>query len=156
MNVGGRMSQTNIQPKVINQNNTKNVNSNLTNNSNINRKIENEKNLDRSINIDNSRDKNNDQNKKKENLDRTFEKIQKKPLIERVKVHTVESGETLWDIAHKHNLNIDSLIGANNISNMNSIKPGQEFKVLPIKGILYRVSPGESLGSIASKFKLKK
>ena len=156
MNVGGRMSQTNIQPKAINQNNTKDINSNLTNNSNINRKIENEKNLDRSINIDNSRDKNNDQNKKKENQERTFEKVQKKPLIERVKVHTVESGETLWDIAHKHNLNIDSLIGANNISNMNSIKPGQEFKVLPIKGILYRVSPGESLGSIASKFELKK
>jgi murein DD-endopeptidase MepM/ murein hydrolase activator NlpD len=156
MNVGGRMSQTNIQPKVIKQNNTKDVNSNLTNNSNTNRRIENDKNLDRNVNLDNSRDNNDDQNKKKENQERTFEKVKKKPLIERVKVHTVESGETLWDIAHKHSLNIDSLIGANNISNMNSIKPGQEFKVLPIKGILYRVSPGESLGSIASKFKIKK
>jgi murein DD-endopeptidase MepM/ murein hydrolase activator NlpD len=76
-------------------------------------------------------------------------------LIDQVKVHKVSSGETLWDIAHKHGLNIDSLIGANNISNMNSIKPGQEFKILPVKGIIYRVSPGESVGSISRKFELK-
>lgn len=80
---------------------------------------------------------------------------QQKPLIEQITVHKVKSGETLWEIAHQHGLNIDSLIGANNISNMNSIKPGQEFKILPIKGILYRVSPGESLASIAAKFNLK-
>ncbi|MGM0500728.1 MAG: peptidoglycan DD-metalloendopeptidase family protein [Bacillota bacterium] len=171
MNVGGRMIQTNIQPKVINQNSsqnnnlerntkdnqikTKNTNNNSDSNLNTNRKVESEKNLDRNINIDNSRDENNDQTEEKENPEKTFEQVQAKPLIKRVRIHTVKSGETLWDIAHKHDLNIDSLIGANNISNMNSIKPGQEFKVLPIKGIIYRVSPGESLGSIASKFKLK-
>jgi murein DD-endopeptidase MepM/ murein hydrolase activator NlpD len=171
MNVGGRMIQTNIQPKVINQNSSQNNNSernknnnqiktqNTNNNSqinlNTNRKIESEKNIDRNVNLDNSRDENNAENDKKENPEKTFEQVPVKPLIKRVRIHTVKSGETLWDIAHKHDLNIDSLIGANNISNMNSIKPGQEFKVLPIKGIIYRVSPGESLGSIASKFKLK-
>lgn len=85
-----------------------------------------------------------------------FEKRHEKELIDQVKVHKVRSGETLWDIAHKHELNIDSLIGANNISNMNSIKPGQEFKILPVKGIIYRVSPGESVDSIARKFEIKK
>lgn len=72
-----------------------------------------------------------------------------------MKVHRVKSGETLWDIAHQHNLNIDSLIGANNISNMNSIKPEQKFNILPIKGIIYRVSPGESVASISQKFNVK-
>src|SRR6056297_2014119 len=75
MNVGGRISQTNIQPKEISQNNTKDVNSNLTNNSNTNRKIENDKNLDRNINLDNSRDKNNDQTKEKKELEKTFEQV---------------------------------------------------------------------------------
>ena len=84
-----------------------------------------------------------------------FEERYEPELIDQVKVHKVRSGETLWDIAHRHGLNIDSLIGANNISNMNSIKPGQEFKILPVKGIIYRVSPGESVGSIARKFNLK-
>lgn len=83
-------------------------------------------------------------------------KPKEKKLAERIKVHKVKSGETLWDIAHQHGLNIDSLIGANNISNMNNIKPGQEFKVLPVKGIIYRVSPGESIASIAEKFEIKK
>ncbi len=100
------------------------------------------------------------ENEEKENNSQTeaktaFAKRHEPELIDQVKVHKVRSGETLWDIAHKHDLNIDSLIGANNISNMNSIKPGQEFKILPVKGIIYRVSPGESLGSIARKFNLK-
>ncbi len=158
MNVGGRMLQNNIQPKDINLNNnqtkTQNSDYNSENNININKSVESGKKLNKDI-IDNSRDEKTDQNNIKEKPEKTFEQVQKKPLIKRVKVHTVKSGETLWDIAHSHGLNIDSLIGANNISNMNSIKPGQKFKVLPIKGILYRVSPGESLGSIASKFNLK-
>jgi len=99
----------------------------------------------------NEEDKDNSQNE----AETAFTKRYEKKLIDQVKVHKVRSGETLWDIAHKHGLNIDSLIGANNISNMNSIKPGQEFKILPVKGIIYRVSPGESVGSIARKFDLK-
>ncbi|MFN2341104.1 MAG: peptidoglycan DD-metalloendopeptidase family protein [Halanaerobium sp.] len=101
--------------------------------------------------INQQRDENNSQT----NQETAFAKREEPQLIEQVKAHKVRSGETLWDIAHKHGLNIDSLIGANNISNMNSIKPGQEFKILPVKGIIYRVSPGESLNSIASKFDLK-
>lgn len=105
----------------------------------------------RNENKDNNEAENEPQNDQKT----AFEKRHEPQLIDRVKVHKVRSGETLWDIAHKHGLNIDSLIGANNISNMNSIKPGQEFKILPVKGIIYRVSPGESLGSIARKFDIK-
>jgi murein DD-endopeptidase MepM/ murein hydrolase activator NlpD len=100
---------------------------------------------------ENEEAKNDSQSKQKS----AFAKRHEPQLIDQVKVHKVSSGETLWDIAHKHDLNIDSLIGANNISNMNSIKPGQEFKILPVQGIIYRVSPGESVGSIARKFDLK-
>lgn len=98
---------------------------------------------------------NEDKNEAQDNQETAFAKRHETHLIDQVKVHKVRSGETLWDIAHKHGLNIDSLIGANNISNMNSIKPEQEFKILPVKGIIYRVSPGESVGSIARKFDLK-
>jgi len=101
------------------------------------------------------REKNTVQNKKQDQQKTAFEKRYEPQLIDQVKVHKVKSGETLWDIAHEHGLNIDSLIGANNISNMNSIKPGQEFKILPVKGIIYRVSPGESVASIAGKFNIK-
>lgn len=124
----------------------------------------NSKNIDTNVNskrendgtFTQNREENNKPQKNEEDDKKTaFEKRNEEQLIDRVRVHKVKSGETLWDIAHKHNLNIDSLIGANNISNMNSIKPGQEFKILPVKGIMYRVSPGESLESIARKFDLK-
>ena len=151
-----------------NKNNTEDNNSQKKNNSQItNNTASGEKNKDdkntevRNQSI-NSKIKNDREEKKvvKENrtVSKKEEKVfkkEEKELIEKVTVHKVESGETLWDIAHKHGLNIDSLIGANNISNMNAIKPGQKFKILPVKGIIYRVSPGESIASIADKFDLK-
>lgn len=122
----------------------------------------NKRNIDNNLNLNRNNDstftvprKDNNKNDAPDNQETAFEKRHEPQLIDQVKVHKVRSGETLWDIAHKHGLNIDSLIGANNISNMNSIKPGQEFKILPVKGIIYRVSPGESIGSIARKFDLK-
>ncbi|RCW80750.1 murein DD-endopeptidase MepM/ murein hydrolase activator NlpD [Halanaerobium sp. DL-01] len=86
--------------------------------------------------------------------EKVFKTSGKPDLIDKMKIHTVKRGETLWDIAHKYNINIDTLIGANDIANMNSIKPGQELKILPVKGILYRVSPGESMSEVASKFNI--
>ncbi|MFW5897409.1 MAG: peptidoglycan DD-metalloendopeptidase family protein [Halanaerobium sp.] len=125
-----------------------------SNSENIDTKVNSKRENDGTF-IQNREENNIPQKNEEDNKKSAFEKRNKKQLIDRVRVHKVKSGETLWDIAHKHNLNIDSLIGANNISNMNSIKPGQEFKILPVKGILYRVSPGESLDSIARKFDLK-
>jgi murein DD-endopeptidase MepM/ murein hydrolase activator NlpD len=76
-------------------------------------------------------------------------------LVDKIKKHTVTKGETLWVIAQKHDINIDTLIGANNISDMNKIKPGEKISILPVKGILYKIGPGESLSSIANKFNIR-
>ncbi|MFW5995648.1 MAG: peptidoglycan DD-metalloendopeptidase family protein [Halanaerobiaceae bacterium] len=73
-------------------------------------------------------------------------------LLDHVLEHKVREGETLWDIAQKYNINIDTIIGANDISNMNQIKPGDILTILPIKGIMYQISPGENLWNIARKF----
>ena len=75
-------------------------------------------------------------------------------LINQINLHTVKKGENLWSIAQKYNINIDTLIGANDISNMNKIKPGEKIKILPVKGILYKLGPGENLGSIANRFNI--
>jgi len=73
-------------------------------------------------------------------------------LLEQIKVHTVQKGESLWTISHKYDINIDTIIGANDITNMNMIKEGDKLKILPVKGILYRVNPGESLWLISINF----
>ncbi|SJZ83657.1 LysM peptidoglycan-binding domain-containing protein [Selenihalanaerobacter shriftii] len=60
-------------------------------------------------------------------------------MIDRIKEHEVKKGETLWDIARKHDIDIDTLIGANDINNMNRIRPGDLLKILPVKGMLYKI-----------------
>lgn len=76
-------------------------------------------------------------------------------LMEKIHFHRVKYGETLWSIAQKHDVNIDTLIGANNIDNMNRIKPGDSLLILPVKGLLYKIGPGQSIESIAEKFDIK-
>lgn len=73
-------------------------------------------------------------------------------LVEKIFVHKVKSGDNLWEIASRYNIDIDTLIGANDITNMNTIQIGDQIKILPVKGILYKVNPGESLWTIARQF----
>ncbi len=76
-------------------------------------------------------------------------------LMEQFEFHIVQNGETLWSIAQKHGINIDTLIGANNIDNMNRIKPGDSLLILPVKGILYKIGPGQSIEGLAENFNIE-
>jgi murein DD-endopeptidase MepM/ murein hydrolase activator NlpD len=86
---------------------------------------------------------------------KVFNQKDKLTLFDKIQVHTVKFGENLSVIAKKYNIDIDTLLGANDISNMNNIKPGMELKILPVKGLLYKLGPGESLWQIAHKFDVK-
>ncbi|MFN2363808.1 MAG: peptidoglycan DD-metalloendopeptidase family protein, partial [Halarsenatibacteraceae bacterium] len=77
-------------------------------------------------------------------------------LLSDVKTHVVSPGESLWTIASKHNIDIDTLIGANDINDMNQIMPGDKLTILPVKGIMYRIGPGDSLKDLISKYNLDK
>lgn len=143
MNVGGNLnafSNQNIVESINTEENSRENNDGQSSSLSEN-KSEDREQLNAQLEIDNSQSR-----------DKVNQVKEVKSLTEEIKVHTVKRGETLWDIARNYSLNIDSLIGANNISNMNSIKPGQEFKILPVRGILYRVSPGESISSISDQF----
>ncbi len=65
---------------------------------------------------------------------------ERKEVIE----YKVQSGDTLSAIAQKFSLNIDTLKWANNISNVNQIKPGQVLKIPPTDGVLYTVRRGDT------------
>ncbi|MFW6238761.1 MAG: peptidoglycan DD-metalloendopeptidase family protein [Halanaerobiales bacterium] len=73
-------------------------------------------------------------------------------LLDLVVEHQVQKGETLWDIARRYNIDIDTIIGANDLSNMNWIKSGDILTILPVKGIMYQIGPGENLWDISRKF----
>lgn len=69
-----------------------------------------------------------------------------------VVTHKVAPGETLWDISRKYNVNMDTIILANQLNNVNQLRIGQSLKVLTRDGVLYRVERGDSIWTIATKF----
>jgi membrane-bound lytic murein transglycosylase D len=47
-------------------------------------------------------------------------------------MHTVQSGDTLWDIAKKYpGISVNDLKNANSSLNFNRLKPGQKIKIPP-------------------------
>lgn len=73
-----------------------------------------------------------------------------------VKVYTVAEGETLSEIAAKNHITINTILWANDIGNVDSIKPGDTIFILPVSGIKYIVKAGDNIESIANKFKADK
>lgn len=67
--------------------------------------------------------------------------------------HIVKPGETLSTIAQWYNLsNLETVMWANNITNVNQIKSGMRLKIPPFDGYSYQVQSGDSWQLIASKF----
>ncbi len=66
--------------------------------------------------------------------------------------YTIRDGDTVSSIAEKFGVSIDTVIWANNISSVTSIKSGQQLKIPPVTGIVHQVQRGETVYSIAQKY----
>jgi surface antigen len=73
-----------------------------------------------------------------------------------VKMYVVQSGDTLGSIAEKNNVSVNTIVWANDVSDADSIMPGDTLFILPVSGIKYKVKSGDNLDSIASKYKADK
>ncbi len=69
-----------------------------------------------------------------------------------IMVYTVKSGDTLSTIAEKFGISIDTIKWENNLKT-DKIKPGQKLRILPVTGVSHRVKKGETIYSIAKKYK---
>jgi len=68
--------------------------------------------------------------------------------------YTVKSGDSISSISKHYGLtNISTLISVNNISNAKALRIGQKMKIPSIDGIIHTVLSGETLESIATKYK---
>jgi LysM repeat protein len=47
------------------------------------------------------------------------------------KVHIVQSGDSLWDIATKYRISVEELVHLNNMTTTAPIYPGQRLRVAP-------------------------
>jgi murein DD-endopeptidase MepM/ murein hydrolase activator NlpD len=66
--------------------------------------------------------------------------------------YKVQSGETLSSIAQKFGVSIDSIKWANDIKG-DSLSVGLELKIPPVTGMVVKVKEGETIYSIAKKYK---
>jgi len=66
--------------------------------------------------------------------------------------YIVESGDILGSIAEKFELNISSILWANDLSFYSTIRPGQKLIIPPVDGLSYKVKKGDTLESIAKKY----
>ena len=69
-----------------------------------------------------------------------------------VESYIVKGGDTLDVIAKRFDISIDTIKWANDLKN-DIIKPGQTLKIPPITGIVHKVASGETIYSIAKKYK---
>jgi len=66
--------------------------------------------------------------------------------------YTVREGDSLWSIAQKFNISIDTIVWANDVDSA-LIRPGQKLLILPVSGVMHLVEEGDTVSSIAKKYK---
>lgn len=69
-----------------------------------------------------------------------------------ISVYIVREGDTLSAIAKMFNVSINTIAWANDIRG-GRIAPGQELVILPISGVSHKVAKGDTLQTIAKKYK---
>lgn len=77
-------------------------------------------------------------------------KKQGKPVD--VSTHVVQNGDSLWSIATKYNLELDTIIGSNKLNNVNVLKLGMELRIPNQDGIFVKVARRDSVAKLAEKY----
>ena len=71
-------------------------------------------------------------------------------------IYTVQSGDTVSQIATDHNVTVNTILWANNLDNVDQISPGDKIFILPVSGLNYTVKSGDDINSIAKKYNADK
>lgn len=84
-------------------------------------------------------------------LGSTVESESNKEIIE----YIVETGDTLWLIADKFNISLETVLWANNLNKNSPIQPGKKLIILPVSGLLHHIQKGDTIGTLAQRYKAK-
>ena len=74
---------------------------------------------------------------------------------ENLMIYKVQTGDTLSEIAENFGISANTIMWANKSLAARSLKPGQEIILLPVSGVIHKVSSGETLESIAKLYKVE-
>lgn len=70
-----------------------------------------------------------------------------------VAIYEVQQGDTVGGIAAKFHITTNTILWANEIDDIDSIMPGDKIFILPVAGLTYVVKNGDTIESIATKYK---
>ena len=68
--------------------------------------------------------------------------------------YIVREGDTLYQIASDNSVTVDTILAVNGLGLNDLIKPGQELKILPVSGLEHVVAEGDTVESVATKYKI--
>ena len=73
-----------------------------------------------------------------------------------VEVYMVKEGDTVSTIAQKFSITTNTILWANDIEDVDEIKPGDKIFILPVAGLTHIVEKGENLDDIAKEYKAER
>lgn len=79
--------------------------------------------------------------------------VQEKKSQGQISIYVVQKGDTLTQIAEMFDIDVNTILWANNLNRGGSITPGQTLVMLSVPGILYEVKEGDTIAAIAKKWK---
>ena len=66
--------------------------------------------------------------------------------------YEVQPGDIIGKIAEQHDLNVVTILWANNLSVRSYIRPGDKLVILPADGVLHKVARGDTVSKIAKVY----
>jgi LysM repeat protein len=79
--------------------------------------------------------------------------IQEVPQSDRISLYVVREGDSLSQIAEMFGVSTNTIVWANDLKRGALITPGQQLLILPITGVRHTVAKGDTIASIAKKYK---
>jgi murein DD-endopeptidase MepM/ murein hydrolase activator NlpD len=72
----------------------------------------------------------------------------------KVEIYTVQSGDSLWSIADRFGLDLDTLRWSNPELERNPdvLSVGTELRIMPVPGVYHLVAPGDTIEAIAAQY----
>lgn len=83
--------------------------------------------------------------------------VEPTPVAAEIQQYTVQAGDTVLGIAEKFGLNPETIQWANPTLEVNAdvIRPGDVLSILPVDGALHTITSGDTLASLASRYKVE-
>lgn len=71
-----------------------------------------------------------------------------------IRQYTLSSADTLWSIANFYGLSAEAIAFANGITDPYHLEIGRRIMIPPLEGALYTVAAGDTIDSVAARFKV--